>query len=79
MAGRRALAFIVVVVGVLALAVGVIYLTVPAGSLPSFFPGHLAGVTNKHTNRGGAAIIVGVVMVVIAMFLGRGSRSPYPR
>jgi len=36
-------------------------------------------VTNKHTNRGMAGIVVGVVLVVLALVLGRRSRSPYPR
>jgi amino acid permease len=79
MAARRAIAAIVVIIGVVAVIVGVIYFVVPAGSLPSFIPGHLAGVTNKHTNRGMAGIVVGVVLVVLALVLGRGSRSPYPR
>jgi amino acid permease len=79
MAGRRAIAFVVLVVGIVALIAGVIYLVVPAGSLPSFIPGHLAGVTHKHTNRGMAGIGVGIVLVVLAVLLGRKSRSPYPR
>jgi hypothetical protein len=79
MAGRRAIAFVALIVGLVALVAGVIYLVVPAGSLPSFIPGHLAGVTNKHTNRGMAGIGVGIVLLVLAMVLGRRSRSPYPR
>lgn len=70
---------IILIIGIVALIAGVIYYVVPADSLPSFIPGHLAGVTNKHTNRGTAGIIAGIVLVVLAMAIGRRSRSPYPR
>ena len=79
MAGRRAIALVALVIGIVALIAGVIYLVVPAGSLPSFIPGHLTGVTNKHTNRGMAGIGVGIVLVVLAIVLAWRRRSPYPR
>jgi len=70
---------IVLIVGVVAIIAGVIYLAVPAGSLPSFIPGHLAGVTAKHGNRGVAGVLLGIVLVAMAGVLGRRNRSPYPR
>ncbi len=79
MGARRVLAVILVIVGILAIIAGVIYLVVPAHSLPSFVPGHMAGVTAKHRTRGVAGILLGVVLVVIGAVLGRTSRSPYPR
>jgi hypothetical protein len=44
---------------------GVHYWVTPAGSLPGFFPGHLAGSARKHIKHGLAAAIAG-----IACFLG---------
>ena len=41
-AASRFLVIILVVLGVLALAAGIIYYVEPAKSLPTFFPGHLA-------------------------------------
>ena len=70
---------IVLILGVVAIIAGVVYLVVPAGSLPSFIPGHLAGVTAKHGSRGVAGVLLGVVLVVVGAALGRTNRSPYPR
>jgi len=44
-------------------------LVTPAGSLPSFFPGHLAGSAHKHVKHGLAALIVGVVCFLGAWML----------
>jgi hypothetical protein len=41
-AASRFLVIILVVLGVLAIAAGIIYYVEPAKSLPTFFPGHLA-------------------------------------
>lgn len=62
--GRRVLIALVLVVGLIALAVGVIYLVEPSHALPSFFPGHTTkgrAIMHKH---GYAAVVVGVVLVV---------------
>ncbi len=65
------------VVGVALLVVGVVYFVEPASSLPSFFPGHLAGSTHHHTTHGIAAVIVGLVAVAGA-WMGAGKRRPDP-
>ena len=55
------------VLGAIVLVViGVIYLTTAAGSLPSFFPGHLAGSAHKHTKHALAAFGVAVVALIVA-------------
>lgn len=61
---RNLVAGIVLVVGVLALAAGVIYLTVRAPSLPSFM-GQLHNYTGHRSKRGVVAVIVGGVLLVI--------------
>lgn len=72
----RFLVVILVVLGVLAIAAGIIYFVEPAKSLPTFFPGHLAHVKGRHTSRGLAGIIVGVVLLIIAVIAARvGRRS----
>ncbi|HEX7245107.1 MAG TPA: hypothetical protein VF245_06025 [Solirubrobacterales bacterium] len=57
-----------VVVGLLFLAIAVIYFAEPAGSLPSFFPGHEAGSSHHHTKHGIAALIVALGCFVFAWF-----------
>ncbi len=54
---------VLVVVGVIALVVGVIYFTVEAKSLPSIL-GQMHGFNGHRTKRGIAALIVGGVLVV---------------
>jgi hypothetical protein len=73
-AASRFLVVILVVLGVLAIAAGIIYFVEPAKSLPTFFPGHLAHVKGRHTSRGLAGIIVGVVLLIIAVIAARAGR-----
>ena len=63
---RRVLAIILLIIGVAAIVAGVLYLTQPAGSLPSFFPGYAAHVASKHTHRGYAGIAFGAVLVIVS-------------
>ena len=59
------------VLGALLIVVAVIYLTVPADSLPAFFPGHEAGLTRVRMKHGVAAGAVGVILLVVGWVLGR--------
>ncbi len=75
-AASRFLVIILVVLGVLAIAAGIIYLAEPAKSLPTFFPGHAAHLTAPHSRRGLAGIVVGAVLLIIAAITARlGRRS----
>ena len=56
------------VLGALLIVVAVIYLMVPAESLPSFFPGHSAGSTHHHVKHGIAAFVVGLALLAFAWF-----------
>jgi ammonia channel protein AmtB len=44
------------------LAVAIVYWVTPAGSLPSFFPGHSAGSTAIHVKHGVAAIAASILV-----------------
>jgi hypothetical protein len=53
----------VVLIGVIALVVGIIYMTVEAKSLPSIL-GTLHGFSGHRTKRGIAALVVGGVLIL---------------
>lgn len=73
----RVLGVLILIIGLLALAAGVLYLTQPAHSLPTFFPGYHAHELAKHTKRGLAGIVVGAVVIVVglAMMMLGGRRG----
>jgi hypothetical protein len=60
----RVLTIVLVILGVVCIAVGIYYFVTPAGSLPSFFPGHLAGSLHKHVKHGVAALAVGLLCLL---------------
>jgi NADH:ubiquinone oxidoreductase subunit 5 (subunit L)/multisubunit Na+/H+ antiporter MnhA subunit len=57
--------FVLVVLGILAVIVGIIYLVEPIHSLPSFFPGHAPRGQGHHHIRGYIAIAVGIIDLII--------------
>jgi len=67
--GRAGIAAIIIIIGLVGLAVGAMYLSMPAHSLPSFIPGHLAHSNLKHTKRGTAGVAVGAVLVIVGVVL----------
>ena len=59
------------VLGALLIVVAVIYLMVPADSLPSFFPGHEVGLARPRMKHGIAVGVVGIILLVVGWVLGR--------
>jgi hypothetical protein len=59
------------ILGIVLIIVAGIYLAVPADSLPSFFPGHEAGLGRVRLKHGIASGAVGVVLLAIGWFVGR--------
>lgn len=68
---------VLVVLGILAVIVGIIYLVEPIHSLPSFFPGHAAHGRTHHHIRGYLALAVGVILLIVAAAAGRIRRDHY--
>lgn len=68
----RRLAVVAVVVGILLVAVAVIYFVEPQHSLPSFFPGHSSAsdpeANHHHAKHGIAALIVAIACFAFAWF-----------
>jgi amino acid permease len=73
--GKRIGALILAIIGILLIILALIYLTTAAGSLPSFIPGHVHGSTGHHPLRAGVALIVGLVLLGGAWWLGFGGRK----
>jgi hypothetical protein len=72
---RVALSAILVILGILALVVAVIYLTVSIHSLPGFIPGKHQ-VNGHYHKRGAIAAVIGVVLLAIGAVVGfRGRRQ----
>jgi NADH:ubiquinone oxidoreductase subunit 5 (subunit L)/multisubunit Na+/H+ antiporter MnhA subunit len=65
---------VLVVLGILAVAVGIIYLVEPIHSLPSFFPGHALHGLRHHHIRGYIAIAVGAILLFVAGITRRSRR-----
>jgi Na+/H+ antiporter NhaD/arsenite permease-like protein len=61
-----------VVLGIVLIAVAIIYFVTPEHSLPSFFPGHSsatsAEASHHHTKHGIAALVVAMVCFAFAWF-----------
>ncbi len=57
--------------GIVLIIIAGIYLAVPADSLPSFFPGHEAGLARVRLKHGIASGAVGVILLLIGWFVGR--------
>lgn len=65
--GRTASAVVLAVIAIIFVVAGIIYLAVPAGSLPGFM-GHVANSSGHHPLRAAGSLIVGVVFAVGAWF-----------
>jgi hypothetical protein len=61
---------IIYLLAVICIVLAIVYVVVPAGSLPSFIPGFEAGGTGVHIKHGVAAAALGVILFVIGRFVG---------
>jgi len=70
-----------IVLGLAFAAVAIVYWLVPAGSLPSVFPGFEAGSPRVHLKHGLAAAVVAVVLFgrrVVRRAIPRVTERPAP-
>jgi hypothetical protein len=68
MTKRRNLIAPAIVLGVLFVALAVLYWVDSASSLPSFVPGHSSGSSHHHVKHGIAALVVALGCFVFAWF-----------
>jgi hypothetical protein len=82
MSKRPALIVLTVIVGLLLLALAVVYWVDSASALPSWLPGHEAGSSHHHVKHGLAAALLGLGCLVLAWFWTgprqAGGRSTHP-
>ncbi|HUL24857.1 MAG TPA: hypothetical protein VLW44_03680 [Streptosporangiaceae bacterium] len=71
---RRPLALVLAVIGVLGIILGIVYLAVPAGNLPSIL-GHTTPANGHHSVRMAVSFVIGVACLVGAWFVNKGSKS----
>jgi hypothetical protein len=62
---------ILTVLGFVLIVAAVVYFVMPADQLPSFMPGHEAGVTRVHMKHGIVAGAAGVILLAVGWFMGR--------
>ncbi len=59
---------------ILCLIAAVMYFAMPAGSLPTFMPGYMAGSDHIHIKRAAIAAVIAVVLFLIGWFAARSRR-----
>ncbi len=57
-----------IVLGIAFVVLGIVYWAEPAGSLPSWIPGHEAGSGHHHVKHGLASFLLGVALLIFAWF-----------
>ena len=63
--------WLAVVLGIVLIVIAVIYWVEPADSLPSFFPGHEAGLARIRVKHGLVAGVAGIVLIAIGWYARR--------
>jgi len=71
---KRPIALVLAVIGVLGIILGIVYLAVPAGNLPSIF-GHTTPANGHHVVRMGVSFVVGVACLIGAYFVNKGGKA----
>jgi len=74
MSPTRVIAILLLIAAIVVLAIGIIYFTVQAGSLPSFM-GRVANSSAHRSRRATAAVTLGVVLGIASLVAFSRSRS----
>lgn len=72
---KQLLAWVAYAAAVVLVVIAVIYFMTPADQLPSYIPGHEAGVTKVHVKHGIAAVVLALGAVAFGWFQS-GPKSP---
>jgi len=72
---KRTIALVLAVIGVLGIILGIVYLAVPAGSLPAIF-GRTTPANGHHVVRMAVSFVIGVACLVGAWFVNKGGKAP---
>jgi len=75
---RPALIVPAIIVGIVFLALAVLYWVSTADALPSFIPGHETGSAHHHIKHGIAAAVLGAGSLIFAWFQTGSSRGTAP-
>jgi hypothetical protein len=75
MQNRKVLVVLALILGIVLIAISIVYWAEPAKSLPSFFPGHQAGSGHHHVKHGIAAFLLGLACLAFAWFNSGSKRS----
>ena len=62
---------VAILLGLVLIAIAIVYWVVPAGSLPGFVPGFEAGSARVHVKHGVVAAAAAIVLFAIAWYAGR--------
>ncbi len=62
---------VLTVLGIVLIVVAIVYFVIPADSLPSFFPGHEAGLMRVRVKHGILSGLVGIVLLGAGWWMGR--------
>jgi len=68
---RTVIVAVAVLVGLAFIALAALYWLTPAGGLPAFLPGFVAGSTKPHFNHGLGSLVIGLAVLVFAWFRSR--------
>ena len=71
---KKTIVGISVLLGIVFVAIAIMYWVTPAGSLPTFMPGYEAGVAAVHVKHGVAAFILALGVFAYAWF--RSGKRP---
>jgi hypothetical protein len=71
---RRPIALVLAIIGVLGIILGIVYLAVPAGNLPSIF-GHTTPANGHHQVRMIVSFVIGVACLAGAYFVNKGGKA----
>jgi hypothetical protein len=62
---------VLMLLGLILIAIAVMYCVLPADQLPGFVPGHQAGVMRVHYKHGIVSGAVGIVLLLAGWYMGR--------